>query len=72
MNTEATNTLTLTVSGMTCGHCKAAVTESVSAVPGVATVDVDLDTKLVSVHGTNLDRAAIVEAIDAAGFDATE
>jgi copper chaperone CopZ len=30
------------VAGMTCGHCVTAVTEEVSAVPGVAAVEIDL------------------------------
>jgi copper chaperone len=58
------------VEGMTCGHCKVAVTEEVSAVAGVSAVEVDLDTKLVRVHGTDLDDAAVVAAIDEAGYDA--
>ena len=58
------------VSGMTCGHCVAAVTEEVSRVAGVTAVDVDLATKLVHVHGTALDGAALVAAIDEAGYDA--
>ena len=36
------STSTYTVVGMTCGHCVNAVTEEVSAVPGVTAVDVDL------------------------------
>ena len=58
------------VSGMTCGHCVAAVTEEVSRVAGVTAVDIDLATKLVHVHGTALDGAALVAAIDEAGYDA--
>ncbi len=63
------NTLTLSVPGMTCGHCEAAVKQEVGAVAGVTGVDVDLDTKDVAVSGTDLDRDAIVAAIDEAGFD---
>ena len=54
---------------MTCGHCEAAVTGEVTAVSGVTNVTVDLETKLVTVTGTQLDRDSIVAAIDAAGFD---
>ena len=32
----------LTVTGMTCGHCAHAVTEELSALPGVTSVEVDL------------------------------
>lgn len=62
------DTLTLTVPGMSCGHCEAAVKGEVGKVAGVASVDVDLATKLVTVHGASLDRAAVVAAIDEAGY----
>ena len=55
---------------MTCDHCKIAVTGEVSKVDGVSSVDVDLDAKLVHVHGADVDRAAVVAAIDEAGYDA--
>jgi copper chaperone len=61
---------TYLVAGMTCGHCKVAVTDEVTKVGGVTSVDVDLDTKLVRVHGTDVDEAAVVAAIDEAGYDA--
>ncbi len=63
------STLTFTVPGMTCGHCEAAVKGEVGKVTGVAGVDVDLTTKLVTVAGTDLDAEAIVAAIDEAGFE---
>jgi copper chaperone len=58
------------VPGMTCDHCTAAVTGKLSKVTGVTGVDVDLATKLVQVHGTALDAAALVAAIDEAGYEA--
>ena len=61
--------LTFSVPGMTCGHCEAAVKGEVGKVAGVADVAVDLDTKLVTVAGESLDEAAIVAAIDEAGFE---
>jgi len=61
---------TYSVPGMHCGHCKDAVTREVTAVGGVEAVDVDLETKLVTVHGDRLDDAALVAAIDEAGYDA--
>ena len=64
------DTLTYTVPGMSCGHCKASVTEEVSAVSGVEAVDVDLETKLVTVRGESLDDATLREAIADAGFEA--
>ena len=59
-----------TVPAMHCGHCKTAVTDEVSAVPGVESVVVDLDTKRVEVTGEALDDAAIRAAIEEAGYEA--
>ena len=64
-------TITYSVPGISCGHCEAAITTEVSAVPGVSTVAVDLDTKLVTISGESLDDSALVAAIDEAGYDAT-
>jgi len=65
------DTLEYTVSGMSCGHCESAVKEEVSALEGVASVDVDLATKLVVVRGERLDDTAIRAAIDEAGYEAS-
>lgn len=56
------------VPAMHCGHCERAVKDEVGAVPGVDSVDVDLGEKLVTVHGTDLDDAALRAAIDEAGY----
>jgi copper chaperone len=64
-----TDQIELSVPEMTCGHCEAAIKKEVSSVRGVASVVVDLDTKLVSVFGSGLDRGAVVAAIDEAGFN---
>jgi copper chaperone CopZ len=61
---------TYRVPGMTCDHCTVAVTDEVANVAGVVSVDVDLKTKLVRVRGTGVDAAAVVAAIDEAGYDA--
>jgi copper chaperone CopZ len=65
-----TDTITYSVPGMSCGHCRAAITAEVSAVPGVQQVDVDLDTKLVAISGSGLESTALVAAIDEAGYEA--
>jgi len=62
--------ITYRVPGMSCGHCRAAVESEVGAVAGVAAVDVDLETKLVTVRGSDLDDAALRAAIDEAGYEA--
>jgi copper chaperone CopZ len=62
-------TMTFTVPGMTCGHCESAVTQEVSALAGVTAVAVDLDTKIVTVEGSDLNSDQIIAAIDEAGFE---
>ena len=56
-----------TVSGMTCGHCVASVTEEVQEIAGVADVQVDLATgslRFTSEHRVSDDdvKAAVEEA----------
>ncbi|RKQ92927.1 copper chaperone CopZ [Solirubrobacter pauli] len=65
-----TETLTYRVDAMSCNHCVVAVSGEVGRVPGVRSVDVDLETKLVRVDGAGVDGAAVVAAIDEAGYDA--
>ena len=64
-----TETRTFSVPGMHCGHCEAAVTQELEAVLGVESVDVDLDTKRVTVSGRGLDDATLRAAIDEAGYE---
>jgi len=59
-----------TVRGIHCGHCERAVKEEVGAVAGVESVDVDLETKLVSVRGDGLDDTQLRAAIAEAGYEA--
>lgn len=61
--------VTYRVPGMSCGHCKTAVTEELRRVAGVEGVVVDLDTKLVEITGLDLDDAALRAAIDEAGYE---
>lgn len=64
-----TSTVTYLVEGMTCDHCVKSVTSELSGVAGVSDVSVDLGTKRAVVTGENLDDAALVAAIDEAGYD---
>lgn len=68
-NTE-TNVLTLVVDGMSCDHCRIAITDEVSRVSGVDSVEVDLDAKRMRVGGTDVDESAVIDAVDEAGYDA--
>ncbi len=62
-------TVTYSVPGVSCEHCRHAIEGEVSQVQGVETVEVDLDAKTVTVSGEPLDEAAIVGAIDEAGYE---
>jgi copper chaperone len=60
---------TYTVTGMTCGHCVASVTEEISEIDGVTDVAVDLPTGAVTVTSTKpLDGAAVRAAVEEAGY----
>ena len=69
--TPTTDQRTFAVSGMTCSHCVTSVREEVSAVAGVATVDVDLVSGRMVVGGDRLDDAAIGAAVREAGYEIT-
>jgi copper chaperone len=63
------STATYTVVGMTCGHCVSAVTEEVTAVPGVTAVDVELDSgRLTVTSDAPVDDDAVRAAVDEAGY----
>ncbi len=62
-------TTTYSVPGMTCEHCRRAITDEVGRVPGVTSVDVDLDAKRVAVDGAAFSDDAVRAAIDEAGYD---
>jgi copper chaperone len=64
-----TDKISYSVPGISCGHCRAAITSEIEKLGGVDGVDVDLDGKRVTVTGTGLDDAAVRDAIDEAGYD---
>lgn len=58
-----------TVTGMTCRHCVAAVTEEVGAIEGVQSVAVDLETGAVTVTApVSPTRERMAAAVDEAGY----
>lgn len=67
--TNATGTTTLAIEGMTCGHCVQAVTNALSAVPGVKVRSVAVGSAVIE---ANDGRAAgkAVAALDEAGYPA--
>ena len=70
LNPSQVAPLTLAVEGMSCDHCKVAIADHVERVAGVESVEVDLDAKRVEVRGTDVNEAAVVSAIDDAGYEA--
>lgn len=59
----------VTVIGMTCGHCATSVREEVGGLPGVRTVEVDLASGQVTIDSeSGLDPAAISDAVAEAGY----
>ncbi|WP_449374285.1 heavy-metal-associated domain-containing protein [Arthrobacter psychrolactophilus] len=66
------HTITVNVSGMTCGHCVSSVTEELTELKGVENVTVDLNSGGVSevtiTSTLTLDSAEIGEAVAEAGY----
>jgi copper chaperone CopZ len=61
---------TYTVSGMSCGHCVAAVTEELTKLPGVTKVDVVIDGGRVTIESERpLEQDAVHAAVDEAGYE---
>lgn len=57
------------VEGMTCAHCVAAVREELTALDGVRSVEVVLETGDVTVTSeAPLDRGAVAAAVEEAGY----
>jgi copper ion binding protein len=62
-------TTTFRVDGMTCDHCRNAVSTEIGAVPGVESVAVDLASGTVTVAANQpVDRSDIAAAVDEAGY----
>jgi len=60
---------TVTVEGMTCGHCVAAVENEIRTLPGVTDVTVDLASGAVAITSEGeLASAAVAAAVDEAGY----
>ena len=62
-------TQTYTVTGMTCGHCVASVTEEVQEIPGIEGVDVVLETGELTITSSEpVDDAEVRTAVEEAGY----
>ncbi|GAA2564489.1 copper chaperone CopZ [Neomicrococcus aestuarii] len=64
--------LKVSIDGMTCGHCVASVTEEISSIEGVEKVDVDLNAGGISTatitSSKPIDETAVGEAVAEAGY----
>ena len=60
----------ITVKGMSCGHCAAAVTKALEALPGISQVQVDLASGRVTFANANtVSQEELARAIKAAGYE---
>ena len=63
------STATFTVSGMTCEHCVASVSDEVLEIAGVTVVDVDLPTgRLTITSDQPLSEDVVASAVNEAGY----
>ena len=63
------STSNFTITGMTCGHCVASVSEEIGEISGVRDVAVELSTGQVTVTSDDpLDQADVRAAVEEAGY----
>ncbi|SFG96343.1 Copper chaperone CopZ [Halopelagius inordinatus] len=63
-------TQTITVEGMTCGHCEQTVEEALQEVSGVTDATADRETEQASVDG-DVNVTELVQAVEDAGYTAS-
>jgi copper chaperone CopZ len=70
-----TTTADYTVTGMTCGHCVSAVTQELTALPGVQDIHVRLvpggESTITVTSEAPLPADAVRDAVDEAGYEVT-
>ncbi len=64
-------TKTISIVGMSCGHCTARVKAALEALEGVGSADVSLENKCAEVDFDEnaVSEAELVDAVEATGFD---
>jgi copper chaperone len=67
-DTQTTETIHLTVTGMTCGGCVRSVQKVLSTVNGVTAADVRVGHLIVTIDPSRVDAKAIQQALKAGGF----
>ncbi len=63
-------TIQLSVTGMTCDHCVKSVTGALKGISGVKSAMVDLQAKSAVVEGEGVDVAKLIEAVKEEGYEA--
>lgn len=64
-------TIEYQVTGMTCGHCETSIREEIGQIAGIQSIDVSAKTgKLVVTSQAELDDAAVLAAVEEAGYGA--
>ena len=60
----------ITVKGMSCGHCAAAVTKALEELPGLSQVQVDLSSGRVTFESANpVSQEELARVVKAAGYE---
>jgi copper chaperone len=63
-------TTTITVEGMSCEHCEQTIEEALQGVSGVSNARADREEKSAIIEG-DPDSAALVQAVEDAGYEAS-
>lgn len=64
--------ISITIDGMHCQNCVTSVFKKLSAIPGIDTVEVNLDKGEAVISGSEINMDLVREAIEDLGFDAGE
>ncbi len=66
---NTTKTITVKTPDITCGGCAGSIKNALGKMEGIKNVEVDVDTKMVSIeHGTQISREQIEAKLDDIGF----
>lgn len=63
---------TYSVPGISCEHCRSAITGELEHVDGIQAIDVDVAAKRVTITGSGFDAGAVIAAIDEAGYEVAD
>ena len=64
-------TVSLEITGMSCGHCVAAVDKALKQVDGVSAANVEIGRATVTLDPKVATTGAVVDAVEDAGYSAT-